>query len=189
MPEQPAAVDEFVASVPDSAGRQLHLPRPVRALAGRMLHLVTHLARPQILCTGSGEDLHQGEYFVHSEIHHNFVFAACVHCLSVSQFQLLTAMFPHFQVLVVVGFLALLIFGIAGTVRVQDGLDLTDLVPRDTNEYKFVEAQEKYFGFYNMYAVTMVSTLLLAKNISCQNEIKKNHVSQFAKFLWVSFSG
>ena len=62
--------------------------------------------------------------------------------------------------MIVIGFIALLIFGIIGTVKVQDGLDLTDLVPRDTNEYKFVEAQEKYFGFYNMYAVTMVSVTL-----------------------------
>ena len=60
-----------------------------------------------------------------------------------------------------IGFLALLIFGIIGTVKVKDGLDLTDLVPRDTNEYKFVEAQEKYFGFYNMYAVTMVSIIFV----------------------------
>ncbi len=57
------------------------------------------------------------------------------------------------------GFMALLIFGIIGTVRVKDGLDLTDVVPRDTTEYKFLAAQEKYFGFYNMYAVTMVRHL------------------------------
>lgn len=65
-----------------------------------------------------------------------------------------------------IGFMALLIFGIIGTVKVKDGLDLTDLVPRDTNEYKFVEAQEKYFGFYNMYAVTMVSITCLCSAVN-----------------------
>lgn len=35
-----------------------------------------------------------------------------------------------------------------------DGLDLTDIVPRNTNEYNFLSAQNKYFGFYNMFAVT-----------------------------------
>ena len=46
--------------------------------------------------------------------------------------------------------------GIWGTAQVQDGLDLTDLVPRDTKEFKFLEAQSKYFGFYNIFAVTQV---------------------------------
>ncbi|XP_032664388.1 protein patched isoform X2 [Odontomachus brunneus] len=38
--------------------------------------------------------------------------------------------------------------------RVRDGLDLTDLVPQNSNEYAFLAAQAKHFGFYNMYAVT-----------------------------------
>uniref|UniRef100_T1GFD3 SSD domain-containing protein n=1 Tax=Megaselia scalaris TaxID=36166 RepID=T1GFD3_MEGSC len=38
--------------------------------------------------------------------------------------------------------------------KLQDGLDLVDLVPKDTNEYKFLQAQTSLFGFYNMYAVT-----------------------------------
>ncbi|RLU17567.1 hypothetical protein DMN91_009803 [Ooceraea biroi] len=40
------------------------------------------------------------------------------------------------------------------TMRVRDGLDLTDLVPQNSNEYAFLSAQAKHFGFYNMYAVT-----------------------------------
>lgn len=37
----------------------------------------------------------------------------------------------------------------------HDGLYLTDVVPRDTKEYNFIDAQFKYFSFYNMYLVTM----------------------------------
>jgi hypothetical protein len=33
-----------------------------------------------------------------------------------------------------------------GTAQVKDGLDLTDVVPKDTNEYKFLQAESKYFG-------------------------------------------
>ncbi|XP_013398571.1 protein patched homolog 1 isoform X2 [Lingula anatina] len=58
------------------------------------------------------------------------------------------------KILVGVLFIALLVFGVWGIVKVKDGLDLTDIVPRDTNEWKFLDAQGKYFGFYNMYIVT-----------------------------------
>ena len=51
-------------------------------------------------------------------------------------------------------FLVPLILGIWGTAQVKDGLDLTDVVPRETKEFKFLEAQSKYFGFYNIYAIT-----------------------------------
>lgn len=39
-------------------------------------------------------------------------------------------------------------------VKLQDGLDLFDIVPKDTNEHKFLNAQSDLFGFYNMFAVT-----------------------------------
>lgn len=39
-------------------------------------------------------------------------------------------------------------------VKLQDGLDLYDIVPKDTNEHKFLNAQSDLFGFYNMFAVT-----------------------------------
>ena len=39
-------------------------------------------------------------------------------------------------------------------IRIQDGLDLYDIVPKDTNEHKFLNAQSDLFGFYNMFAVT-----------------------------------
>lgn len=39
-------------------------------------------------------------------------------------------------------------------IKVNDGLELTDLVPQNSNEHAFLAAQAKHFGFYNMYAVT-----------------------------------
>lgn len=47
-----------------------------------------------------------------------------------------------------------LAFGLYGTLKLQDGLELTDLVPKNSEEHKFLHAQEKLFGFYSMFAVT-----------------------------------
>ncbi|GAB6028772.1 hypothetical protein CHUAL_004588 [Chamberlinius hualienensis] len=58
------------------------------------------------------------------------------------------------KVLAVAIFFALLAAGVWGVMRVTDGLDLTDIVPRNTNEYNFLAAQNKYFGFYHMFSVT-----------------------------------
>jgi patched 1 protein len=41
-----------------------------------------------------------------------------------------------------------------GVTRLQDGLNLTDLVPGGTSEHDFLQAQSQYFGFYSMFAVT-----------------------------------
>ena len=49
---------------------------------------------------------------------------------------------------------ALTVFGVYGAVGMEDGLRLTDVVPRNTTVYRFLSAQSDYFGFYNMYAVT-----------------------------------
>ncbi|KFM80273.1 Protein patched, partial [Stegodyphus mimosarum] len=54
----------------------------------------------------------------------------------------------------IVSCVILLCFGIWGIFHVKDGLDLTDIVPRNTNEYKFLSQRAKYFGFFNMFAVT-----------------------------------
>lgn len=62
--------------------------------------------------------------------------------------------FPLLQVVVILLFLGLLGVSLYGTTRVRDGLDLTDIVPRETREYDFIAAQFKYFSFYNMYIVT-----------------------------------
>uniref|UniRef100_A0A669BHM2 Patched 2 n=1 Tax=Oreochromis niloticus TaxID=8128 RepID=A0A669BHM2_ORENI len=62
---------------------------------------------------------------------------------------------PKSKAAVVVLFLCLLGLSLYGTTMVHDGLYLTDIVPRDTKEYDFIDAQFKYFSFYNMYLVTM----------------------------------
>ncbi|KAI7797728.1 protein patched homolog 1 [Triplophysa rosa] len=61
---------------------------------------------------------------------------------------------PKTKVVVILLFLALLVVSLYGTTRVRDGLELTDIVPRDTGEYDFIRAQFRYFSFYNMYVVT-----------------------------------
>ncbi|KAI5094979.1 protein patched-like 1, partial [Silurus meridionalis] len=61
---------------------------------------------------------------------------------------------PTTKVVVIVLFLALLCVSLYGTTRVRDGLELTDIVPRETAEYDFLGAQFHYFSFYNMYVVT-----------------------------------
>jgi patched 1 len=53
----------------------------------------------------------------------------------------------------------LLLFCIVGisafaAMKLTDGLELTDLVPQNTDEHKFLSVQGKLFGFYNMFAVT-----------------------------------
>ncbi|NXH55460.1 PTC1 protein, partial [Rhabdornis inornatus] len=61
---------------------------------------------------------------------------------------------PKAKIVVIFLFLCLLGLSLYGTTRVRDGLDLTDIVPRETREYDFIAAQFKYFSFYNMYIVT-----------------------------------
>ncbi|XP_048147154.1 protein patched homolog 1 isoform X3 [Corvus hawaiiensis] len=61
---------------------------------------------------------------------------------------------PRAKIVVIFLFLGLLGLSLYGTTRVRDGLDLTDIVPRETREYDFIAAQFKYFSFYNMYIVT-----------------------------------
>ncbi|XP_074851224.1 protein patched homolog 1 isoform X2 [Carettochelys insculpta] len=61
---------------------------------------------------------------------------------------------PNAKIAVIFLFLGLLGVSLYGTTRVKDGLDLTDIVPRETREYDFIAAQFKYFSFYNMYIVT-----------------------------------
>uniref|UniRef100_A0AAQ5ZGB2 SSD domain-containing protein n=1 Tax=Amphiprion ocellaris TaxID=80972 RepID=A0AAQ5ZGB2_AMPOC len=61
---------------------------------------------------------------------------------------------PTTKVVVIVLFLCLLGVSLYGTTQVRDGLELTDIVPRETSEYDFIGAQFKFFSFYNMYVVT-----------------------------------
>ncbi|XP_040977374.1 protein patched homolog 1-like isoform X5 [Aquila chrysaetos chrysaetos] len=61
---------------------------------------------------------------------------------------------PKAKIVVIFLFLGLLGLSLYGTTRARDGLNLTDIVPRETQEYDFIAAQFKYFSFYNMYIVT-----------------------------------
>ncbi|XP_058024354.1 protein patched homolog 1 isoform X2 [Ahaetulla prasina] len=61
---------------------------------------------------------------------------------------------PKAKIMIICLFLGLLGLSLYGTTRVRDGLDLTDIVPRETREYEFIAAQFKYFSFYHMYIVT-----------------------------------
>lgn len=45
-------------------------------------------------------------------------------------------------------------YSVFNAMKLQDGLDLFDLVPKNTNEHKFLNVQSNMFGFYNMFAVT-----------------------------------
>ena len=51
-------------------------------------------------------------------------------------------------------FACLFAAGVYGSMRVEKGLDLTDVVPRESPEHRFVEAQFKFFSFYHLAAVT-----------------------------------
>lgn len=51
-------------------------------------------------------------------------------------------------------FFSAMILSLINAVKLEDGLDLFDLVPKNTNEHKFLNVQSNMFGFYNMFAVT-----------------------------------
>uniref|UniRef100_A0A4X2LSS8 Patched 2 n=1 Tax=Vombatus ursinus TaxID=29139 RepID=A0A4X2LSS8_VOMUR len=61
---------------------------------------------------------------------------------------------PRTKGLVLVLFGALLGLSLYGATWVQDGLTLTDVVPRGTKEYDFLAAQIKYFSLYEVALVT-----------------------------------
>jgi len=81
-------------------------------------------------------------------------------CLSFSLTQLASRHYAPFisrtatKVFGVIILVAVLVGSIWEAISLRDGLDLTDLVPQNSNEHAFLSAQAKYFGFYNMYAVT-----------------------------------
>lgn len=54
----------------------------------------------------------------------------------------------------IIFFLGLLAVAIDGALQVEDGMDLTDVVPSKSLEYKFVQARLKYFSFYPVALVT-----------------------------------
>lgn len=50
-----------------------------------------------------------------------------------------------------VGFTA---YCLLGCLKVKNGLDLTDIVPRNTNEYEFLAIQKQQFNVFNMFLIT-----------------------------------
>lgn len=54
----------------------------------------------------------------------------------------------------IISIIALLASSIYATLKLQDGFELTDLIPINTSEYNFIRAQSTSFGFYNIFAVT-----------------------------------
>lgn len=51
-------------------------------------------------------------------------------------------------------FAAILGTSVWQAMKVDNGLELKDLVPQKSDAHSFLQAQTKHFGFYNMYAVT-----------------------------------
>ncbi|XP_033623221.1 protein patched homolog 2 isoform X4 [Fukomys damarensis] len=60
----------------------------------------------------------------------------------------------HAKAMVLVFFGALLALSLYGATLVQDGLALTDVVPRSTKEHAFLSAQLRYFSLYEVALVT-----------------------------------
>lgn len=58
------------------------------------------------------------------------------------------------KVLSMLLFIVVIASSLFASMRLPDGLELTDLVPQSTDEHKFLNIQGKLFGFYNMFAVT-----------------------------------
>ena len=44
--------------------------------------------------------------------------------------------------------------GLYGLANMKEGLNMQEVVPSNTSAYQFIKAQNSYFGFYHMYAVT-----------------------------------
>ncbi|XP_031784306.1 patched isoform X4 [Nasonia vitripennis] len=61
---------------------------------------------------------------------------------------------PFTKVIGVMLLAALLTASTWQALRLDDGLDLADLVPLRSDEHAFLSAQTKHFGFYNMFAIT-----------------------------------
>ncbi|XP_074605757.1 protein patched isoform X2 [Brevipalpus obovatus] len=59
-----------------------------------------------------------------------------------------------FKLLVILLSTALMSVCLTGFPKVHDGMDLTDIIPRDTSEYRFLHTQKRFFNVYNMYTIT-----------------------------------
>ncbi|KAI1290439.1 Protein patched [Halotydeus destructor] len=59
-----------------------------------------------------------------------------------------------FKAFVLLSCIIFLCFALSGIPKVQNGLSLTDIVPKDTLEHSFLELQSEHFNHFNMFAVT-----------------------------------
>ena len=58
------------------------------------------------------------------------------------------------KVLILLTSVGMIAAALLGSSKVYDGLDLTDIVPRDTAEHQFFQFHKEYFSFFQIYAVT-----------------------------------
>lgn len=82
---------------------------------------------------------------------------------SISKFSLSQFAYKYYATVITSGsvkffgmlcFTAIMGYSLHNATKLEDGLDLYDMVPKNTNEYDFLKVQSKMFNFYNMFAVT-----------------------------------
>lgn len=61
---------------------------------------------------------------------------------------------PVIRVVLCLAYAILIVFCILNGLKLEYDLSLSVFLPKDTQEYNFLEIQNKYFGFYNFYLVT-----------------------------------
>lgn len=61
---------------------------------------------------------------------------------------------PFIKVLMCLTYAVLIIFCVFNGLKLELDVRLSTFLPRNTQEYKYLEAQNKFFGFYNFYLVT-----------------------------------
>ena len=59
---------------------------------------------------------------------------------------------PAFKIVTFTLWFFLTSYGVYSWIHLEPGLNMQEVVPRNTTEYNFIKAQNAYFGFYNMYA-------------------------------------
>ncbi|KAJ3623370.1 hypothetical protein MTP99_019600 [Tenebrio molitor] len=61
---------------------------------------------------------------------------------------------PFVKVLLCLTYAVLIIFCVFNGLKLEFDVRLSTFLPKNTQEYKYLEAQNKFFGFYNFYLVT-----------------------------------
>ncbi|KAJ8955478.1 hypothetical protein NQ318_003579 [Aromia moschata] len=61
---------------------------------------------------------------------------------------------PFVKVVLCLTYAVLIIFCVFNGLKLELDVRLSSFLPRNTQEYKYLEAQNKFFGFYNFYLVT-----------------------------------